>query len=268
MKDLFMKMEGDGGGAGGDGGDSEGMVTISQKAFDRRIEDRLAQQKRSLMTDFEEKETAFKGDIKKLTDDFEVLKNKKPDDKGGADDSNLKVELHKSETALKELTDKYDVVEKARDESDAKIKSMKDANTLSKIQTQVVSALSKLNVFDPGDVFTNLYASKLIALNENGRVIPIDPTTQKQSYDKEGKDLDLDGYLTNYLAEKPYLVKSSGNNGSNSRSNRGSTSKEDGNTDKPKDLREVMSSKKFKEGEAKMGNAATHGGRSYEDLPG
>ena len=82
------------------------------------------------------------------------------------------------------------------------------------MQNDVVSALSQSSAISPNDIWLILHSKRLIGVNPEGDVIPVNPATGDPLVSADGKPMQLKTFIEGYLSEHPHYVSPSGIRGS------------------------------------------------------
>ena len=178
----------------------ENIISMSQEQFDEVIASRLARQEKKLK---EEHESA----LNKLKVESE---KRLP-----ADENELSFRLKEREESLKA---EYQLAIGKQSEETRKTKSelerLREANRVSVMQNDVVSALSQSSAISPNDIWLILHSKRLIGLNPEGDVVPVNPATGEPLVSADGKPMQLKTFIEGYLSEHPHYVSPSGIRGS------------------------------------------------------
>ena len=179
---------------------NESVISMTQEQFDEVIASRLSRQEKKLK---EEHESA----VKKIE---EESKKRLPDD-----ETNLSIRLQEQEEALKA---EYQLAIEKQSEERGKIQSelerLREENRVSVMQNEVVSALSMTNAISPNDIWLILHSKRLIGVDPEGGVVPVNPATGEPLLSADGKPIGLRTFIEGYLSERPHYVSPSGNRGS------------------------------------------------------
>ena len=239
----ILRQSPEGGGSGGEASEKpENLIRMSQEQFDEVIASRLSRQEKKIKEEHQ-------AELNKLKDEIESLSDK-----------NLPGDLKQREEKLK--TEYQLVIEKQSEETN-KVKSelerLREVSRVSVMQNEVVTALSQANVIVPNDVWLILHSNKLVGLDGEGTVVPVNPNTGEPLLSEGGKPMDLKTFIEGYLSERPHYVNPSGNRGSGGTGGR-ATPADGGVT--PTDVRGVFQSGEFQKMEADMRSKGRlwHGG--------
>ena len=180
--------------------ENENIISMTQEQFDEVIASRLSRQEKKLK---EEHESA----VKKLEVES---KNRLP-----ADENELSIRLREREETLKA---EYQLAIEKQSEETGMIKSelerLREENRVSVMQNEVVSALSMTNAISPNDIWLILHSKRLIGVDLEGDVVPVNPATGEPLLSADGKPMELKNFIEGYLSERPHYVSPSGNRGS------------------------------------------------------
>ena len=241
----ILRQSPEGGGSGGKTSEKpENLISMSQEQFDEVIASRLSRQEKKLKEEHQ-------AELNKQKEEFDSRLN---------DKSDLPEDLKEREEKIK--ADYQLAIEKQSEETN-KVKSelerLREASRVSVMQNEVVTALSQANVIVPNDVWLILHSNKLVGLDGDGTVVPVNPNTGEPLLSDGGKPMDLKTFIEGYLSERPHYVNPSGNRGSGGTGGR-ATPADGGVT--PTDVRGVFQSGEFQKMEADMRSKGRlwHGG--------
>ena len=184
---------------------SESIISMTQEQFDEVIASRLSRQEKKLK---EEHESV----VRKLEEETE---------KSPADENELSIRLKEREETLKA---EYQLaIEKQSEETrktKSELKKLREENRVSVMQNEVVSTLSLTNAISPNDIWLILNSKRLIGVDAEGDVVPVNPATGEPLVSADGKPIGLKTFIEGYLSERPHYVSPSGNRGSGGRGGR------------------------------------------------
>ena len=239
----ILRQSPEGGGSGGEAPEKPGnLISMSQEQFDEVIASRLSRQEKKIKEEHQ-------AELDKLKEEIESLSDK-----------NLPGDLKQREEKLK--TEYQLVIEKQLEETrnvKSELERLREVSRVSVMQNEVVTALSQANVIVPNDVWLILHSNKLVGLDGDGTVVPVNPNTGEPLLSDGGKQMNLKTFIEGYLSERPHYVNPSGNRGSGGTGGR-ATPADGGVT--PTDVRGVFQSGEFQKMEADMRSKGRlwHGG--------
>ena len=142
---------------------NESVISMTQEQFDEVIASRLTRQEKKLK---EEHESALQ------------LLKEESEKRVPTDENELSIRLKEREETLKA---EYQLAIEKQAEETAKTKleleRLREENRVSVMQNEVVSALSLTNAISPNDVWLILHSKRLIGVDPEGNVVPVNPST-------------------------------------------------------------------------------------------
>ncbi len=210
-----------GGGIDSETAKNERIISMTQEQFDEVIASRLARQEKKLSEAHESAISKLKEESKKTVP---------------ADENELSIRLKEREESLKA---EYQLAVEKQSEETRRTKSelerLREQNRVSIMQNEVVSALSQTNAISPNDIWLILHSKRLIGVDTQGDVVPVNPTTGEPLLSESGKPMELKTFIEGFLSERPHYVNPSGNRGSGGTGGR-ITPVKGGSTDGVRDL--------------------------------
>ena len=179
---------------------NDSVISMTQEQFDEVIASRLTRQEKKLK---EEHESALQ------------LLKEQSEKRIPTDENELSIRLKEREETLKE---EYQLAIEKQAEETAKTKleleRLREENRVSVMQNEVVSVLSLTNAISPNDVWLILHSKRLIGVDREGNVVPVNPSTGEPLVSENGTPMELSTFIEGYLSERPHYVNPSGNRGS------------------------------------------------------